>query len=205
MNQEVTKQLPPPGAANWLRPLLCGLAAAAISVAEPLGASTFLHTPLRELVRDADAIVGGTVLSVDSFWDEKGMVIVSEATVFVDDAIAGDGPTVEKVRTFGGTVNGYTVDAHGFPRFAAGDRVLLFLARQANGTSRVLGYQEGHYRLAFDRDGVERAYPTIDQGARFLARDAVAAPEVRTAPEPLAAFRSRLREIADDLRSPRNR
>jgi hypothetical protein len=178
-------------------------AACAIASAQSAGASTFLHSSLRELVRDADSIVTGRVISVESFWNADGTVIVSEATVFVDEQMAGSGPTVEKVRTFGGTVNGYTVDAHGFPVFAAGDRLLLFLTRQDDGSSRVLGYQEGHYRLAFDRGGVERAYPTVDAGARWFAADGrEAAP---SSPRTLDAFRAQVRAIANDVRAPQAR
>jgi hypothetical protein len=75
------------------------------------------------------------------------------------------------VRTFGGTVNGYTVEAHGFPKFRAGERVLLYLEAEKDGVSRVTGYQQGHYRIVRDKAGVELAVPTLDEGASVITRD----------------------------------
>lgn len=143
-------------------------------------------------------MVTGKVLSIHSFWDEKGIVIVSEAAVFVEEQIAGEGPTVALVRTFGGTVAGFTVEAHGFPRLAEGDRVVLFLDHQSDGTERIFGHQEGHYRLLVDRDGVERAYPTRDAGAHWVGRDGRPQEIGRATPEGLDSLRQRVREIAND-------
>jgi hypothetical protein len=152
------------------------------------------------LVRGADSVVAGKVLSVHSFWDEKGIVIVSEAAVFIEEQIAGAGPTVALVRTWGGTVNGFTVEAHGFPRLTKGDRVVLFLDHQADGTERIFGHQEGHYRLLVGRDGVERAYPTVDAGAHFVARpgqERSQRSQPGLDPEPLSSLRERVQAIAN--------
>ena len=48
------------------------LALSAVALALPAGASTFIFTPQRDLVRDASAIVQGRVLSTSSFWNETG-------------------------------------------------------------------------------------------------------------------------------------
>jgi len=96
-------------------------------LAVPAGGSTFLHMSRAELAAKASSVVLGNVLSVESFWTKSGRIIVTEAMVEVEDAVLGEAPSVVRVRTFGGTVNGYTVEAHGFPTFAKGERVLLFL------------------------------------------------------------------------------
>jgi hypothetical protein len=166
------------------------LIVAAMFASAPLSASTFLHTPFPELVRGADSVVAGKVLSVHSFWDEKGIVIVSEAAVFIEEQIAGAGPTVALVRTWGGTVNGFTVEAHGFPRLEKGDRVVLFLDHQADGTERIFGHQEGHYRLL--RPRWRRARLPDGRRGRPFRRPArtgtlAATPRPRTALQPARA------------------
>jgi hypothetical protein len=81
------------------------------------------------------------------------------------------------VRTFGGTVGGSTVEAHGFPKFAVDERVVLFL-QNANDTAEVTGYQQGQWRIVNDK-GIEMAVPAVDGGATLLGRDGrpVAAPK----------------------------
>jgi hypothetical protein len=151
-----------------------------VAVAVPGGASTFLRMTPAELIRDSAAVVQGEVLEVSSFWDRAGRIIVTEALVQVEEKILGEAPSVVVVRTFGGTVNGYTVEAHGFPKFQARERVLLYLEPEKDGASRVTGYQQGHYRIVRDKAGVELAVPTLDEGASVITRDGRAAAAVKT-------------------------
>jgi hypothetical protein len=135
-----------------------------VALALPVGASTFLWMEPQELVRGSAAVVQGEVLKVESFWDRAGRVIVSEVMVRVEEKVFGDTPSVVVVRTWGGTVNGYTVEAHGFPKFQPHERVVLYLEAERDGASRVTGYQQGHYRVVRDKSGVEMAVPTVDAG-----------------------------------------
>lgn len=136
----------------------------------PAGASTFQAMSRGELKAQSNAVVQGKVLQVNSFWSPSGRVIVTEAMVQVEEKLRGDAPSVVIVRTFGGTVNGYTVEAHGFPKFAANDRVLLFL-QGADDVAEVTGYRQGQYRIVVDKAGVEMAVPTVERGVRLLNRD----------------------------------
>ena len=157
------------------------------------GASTFMHVDRAELAARAAAVVVGRVLEVNSFWDPSGRIIVTEAMVAVDEALVGEAPTVAIVKTFGGTVDGYTVEAHGFPTFAAGERLLLYLENDTvAGNHRVLGYREGQYRIVRDAKGIEMALPTVDAGARLLTADG------RPAPQPRALALQELREEIRD-------
>jgi hypothetical protein len=141
-----------------------------VAVAVPLSASTFFKLSPRDLVRDSAAVVQGQVLKVSSFWDASGRVIVTEAQIQVEEKIFGNAPSVVVVRTFGGTVNGYTVEAHGFPKFRANERLLLYLEAEKDGVTRVAGYQQGQFRIVRDQAGVEIAVPTVD-GADIIGRD----------------------------------
>jgi hypothetical protein len=180
------------------------LGAGLLLLAAPAYGSTFLHMSRAELAQKASAVVVGNVLSVESFWTKSGRIIVTEAMVEVEDAVLGEAPSVVVVRTFGGTVNGYTVEAHGFPTFAKGDRLLLFLEKDqaAPDATRVLGYQEGMYRVGLDKAGREVAYPTVDGGARLLTADGKLAPPPR--PLLLDDLRGEIREHARQAGRPVN-
>lgn len=142
-----------------------------LAVTVPVSASTFLRMTQGELVRGSSAVVQGQVLKVSSFWDSTGRVIVTEAQVQVEEKVFGNAPSVVVVRTFGGTVDGYTVEAHGFPAFRAKDRLLLFLEAEKDGASRVTGYQQGQFRIVRDQAGVEMAVPAVDPETHIVGRD----------------------------------
>ncbi len=144
-------------------------------VAIPAGASTFLAISRGELVAQSDAVVQGTVVKVNSFWDESGRIIVSEAMIQVQEKIRGNAPSVVVVRTYGGEVGDIRVDAPGFPKFERGERVLVFLTN-AGATAEVTAYSQGQYRIVRDKAGVEIAVPTIGHGVRLLNPDGSAAP-----------------------------
>ncbi len=143
---------------------------ALVAFAPPSDASTFIFTPQRDLVRDASAIVEGRVLSTSSFWNETGQVIVTEAVFQVEEKIVGKVPSIVVVRTFGGQVGNFAVEASGFPTFRKGERQLLFLEAEKGGHSRVLGYQQGQFRIERDASGAEIARPGIDAGATFVGQ-----------------------------------
>lgn len=152
------------------------LAAAAL----PVGASTFLRMTPQDLVRDSAAVVQGQVLKVSSFWDPTGRIIMTEALVRVEEKILGEAPSVVVVRTFSGTVGGFTVEAHGFPKFQPNERLLLYLEPERDGASRVAGYQQGQFRIVRDQAGVEYAVPAVDEGASLMTLDGRPAPPVKT-------------------------
>lgn len=166
-----------------------------VALAAPVAASTFIHMTPRQMLAESIAVVDGEVLSVNSFWDEAGMIIVTEAMVQVHEAVIGDAPTVVALRTFGGTVGGYTIEAHGFPEFRVGERMLLFVGTEDEGVSRVVGYRQGMYRVGHDRNGTEVAIPTYEAAeASLVNRDGrqVAMPR----PYRLDQFKSFLRAEA---------
>lgn len=180
-------------------PACLGLAlvgAALLLAAVPATASTFLAVSPQQLVRQADAIVQGKVIQLDSFWSESGRLIVTEAIVAVEEVLVGQAPSTVAVRTAGGQVGDILVEAHGFPKFADGERVLLFLAFDAEtGTHRVLGYQQGHFRIVTRLDGVTLAVPMVEGGARYLTASGELAPEPKSVE--LGSFKAAIRTFAE--------
>jgi hypothetical protein len=146
-----------------------------LAAAIPVRASTFLKMTPRDLVRNSAAVVQGEVVKVNSFWDPSGRIILTEALVRVEDKIFGEAPSVVVVRTFGGRVGNFVVEAHGFPKFQANERVLLYLEPERDGASKVTGYQQGQFRIVRDRAGVEYAVPATEEGASIVTPDGRAA------------------------------
>lgn len=148
--------------------------AAAISICLALvalssRASTFISVGLRELVSQADAVIQGRVVEVESFWNEPGTMILTEAQVVVEEIVHGSASPVVTILTFGGEVGHERVTAVGFPRFSPGERLLLFLDKQRDGSIRVVGYQQGQYHIVPTASGKEMAVSALDAEVRVLA------------------------------------
>jgi hypothetical protein len=87
----------------------------------PAAASTFLAVSREELVERTDAVVAGRVIEVSSFWNAEHTAILTEAVLEVEDSIVGAAPAYVNLRTFGGQVGNYRIEAHGFPTFQMGE------------------------------------------------------------------------------------
>jgi len=170
------------------------LLAVALVAAAPAAASTFVAMSGPELVRQADAVVQGEVVALTSHWTDSGRLIVTDAVIRVDQVLVGTAPGKVTVRTAGGAVGGYAVEAHGFPRFERGERVIVFLTGGDAGTSRVLGYQQGHIRVVTRLDGVNLAVPQVDEGVRLLTATGQLAPAPRSVR--LDEFKASVRNLA---------
>lgn len=166
----------------------------ALAAATPALASTFVAMDHTQLVDASDAVVVGQVTDVRSFWNDEATAIVTEASVVVTENLAGQAPGVVVVRTFGGQVGAVRIEAHGFPTFEKGQKLVLFL-EDSNTVARVVGYQQGQYRVVTRKsDGVEVAIPALDGGAHLVHLDGTVAPKPRAVT--LDALRTTVREAA---------
>lgn len=172
-----------------MKRFLCLAVFALVLAAIPAGASTFVALSRAELAAQSNAVIEGEVLKINSFWSRSGRLVVTEVMVQVTDKIAGDAASVVIVRTFGGQVGGYNVEAHGFPKFAVGERVILFLQNQADGTAEVTGYRQGQYRVVREA-GIEMAVPTLEAGVNLVRPNG--ATVVRPKAERLDVLKSRI-------------
>lgn len=178
-------------------------AALMLALALPAGASTFLAMSQEELVEKSGAVVTGRVVEVSSFWNREGTAIVTEAVIEVEEPILGNVSSHVRVRTFGGQVGDYKIVALGFPTFEKNERLLLFLEPEQDGFHKVLGYQQGEFRLRTDRKGREIAVPTWEveeNTVRILKQDGTPA----RAPRPilLEDLKFQIRETADRVVRP---
>ena len=174
--------------------LVCALAAV------PVGASTFVAMGDAELVGQSDAVVVGEVLYTYSYWNAEGTMIFTDAVIHVRESVIGNASGLVTVRTPGGTVADYRVEAHGFPMFGQGQTQFLFLHRDGDQMA-VTGFQQGQYRIVTRSDGAEVAVPAL-KGARLLTADGQAAPVPRAVP--LETLKASVRAQASSLdRTPR--
>ena len=179
--------------AVWVPLLALALATA------PAAASTFLYQSQAELVAQAEAVVQGRIVEVHSFWNAEHTAILTEATLEVEDTVVGAAPSYVNLRTFGGQVGNYRIEAHGFPTFELGERMLVFLEPEQDGAQKVLGYQQGQFRIRGEQDR-EMAVPTFTTGARVLRPDGTEVPAPKAMP--LAQLKQQLRETAGRVGRP---
>jgi hypothetical protein len=128
------------------------LAGGVLLVSTAASASIFEPVSDAQLVCEATDIVHGQITDVQAAWDAERVAIWTTATVQVDEVIRGNMPLhgLVQVKEVGGTVDGYTIKADGFPTFKKGDEVVLLVRpwEDGSGTYRVWGYGRGMFTVA---------------------------------------------------------
>ncbi len=120
----------------------------------PMAASQFVDMPFDQIAREAKYVVRGQVLDTWSQWDESREVIYTYATVRVTRYFGETtGPDMLLVREVGGTVDGYTQEAVGFPMIRSGEQIVAFLAEDG-ADLRIHAYNQGKF-LVRSRAGRE--------------------------------------------------
>ncbi len=155
--------------------LMCGVFT--LPVTAP--ASTFARVSDLQIACEATDIIHGQVVEVRSAWDQERVAIWTTATVQVHGKVKGNmlrGGLVE-VKEVGGTVNGFTVKAIGFPTFLKGEEVVMLLHPWEDGSMayRVSGYGRGKYNVARDeRQGaVAHRHDTRESGKTTMFTDRI--------------------------------
>jgi hypothetical protein len=144
-----------------------------IALAIPLSASQFIDQPFDVVARESAYIVRGTVVDTFSAWDDAHEVIYTYATVRVHRYFGeATGPDTLMIREVGGVVEGYAMEAIGFPAIRRGEEVVLFLAQWEDGADyRIHAFNQGKF-LVRDRRGVEvLVSDPKTQGSERLQRD----------------------------------
>src|SRR5688500_9456248 len=144
-----------------------------LAVALPLSASQFIDMPFDQVARESQFIVRGTIGETFSAWDDAHEVIYTYATVRVNRYFGeSTGPDTVMIREVGGTVDGYTMEAIGFPAIRSGEDVVLMLGRWEDSTDyRIHAFNQGKY-LVRNRGGVETLVADpVQQGHGRLSTD----------------------------------
>jgi hypothetical protein len=132
------------------------LTALILALALPLSASQFVELPFDAVAAGSKYVVRGTIDQTWSAWDDAHEVIFTYATVRVSRYFGETtGPDVLVVREVGGTVDGYTQEAIGFPAIRKGEDVVMMLATWEDAPElRIHAYNQGKY-LVKGRAGME--------------------------------------------------
>lgn len=171
------------------------LVVALLLIAVPATASTFVGMSQTELVAKADAVVIARVVTQTPAWTDSGRVIYTDNVLVIEETILGKATGNITVRTFGGQIGDFKVEAHGFPQMQSDEHVLLFLHNDAKvGAKRVLGYQQGHFSIVERLDGVVLAVPQIEEGATLLNKNG--RPMAEPVSVPLGQFKAQIVKMA---------
>lgn len=122
-----------------------------------LQATSYPPVPFGELVTRADVIFVGEVIDVRSFTldTREGTIIKTRVTFRVSDPLLGTASAVEILEFLGGELGGVGMAVAGMPRFAEGDRRVVFAHRQRS-INPIVGFTHGLLRIARDAGGVDR-------------------------------------------------
>jgi hypothetical protein len=155
---------------NAMKRYLVGLVAL-LMMTVPASASTFISMDLDQLIAESEMVVVARVVKTSYGWSERGGLIVGRNILAVQETLKGQAPAKLAVRTFGGEVGGFRVEAHGMPQLTKGEKVILFLARDEHtGTLQIVGYQQGHYREVELDSGQLLAVSQAEEGLNIVDR-----------------------------------
>ncbi|HEU4383896.1 MAG TPA: hypothetical protein VFR85_10410 [Anaeromyxobacteraceae bacterium] len=116
--------------------LLAGAAAAA--VARP--------ATVEQLAREADAVVQGRVVAMESRWAPDRRHVVTRVIVRVSRVLRGTAGAEVALEVAGGTVGGFGQRVDAAPSFEMGEEAVIFL-RRAGGRTLVHGAAQGKFRV----------------------------------------------------------
>src|SRR2546426_394120 len=156
---------------SWILAAVVALAWAPAALA-----TTVVPVADADLVSTATAIVIADVTAIESRWDPATRRIFTVITLDVRDSLKGEiplGPLT--IRQLGGRVAGMQAWVEGSPEFTVGERVLVFLSRNADGTLRVAHLYQGKFSIQSDaQTGASHAVRAPGRHVHVLGRGAAA-------------------------------
>jgi hypothetical protein len=187
----------------------------ALASAATARATVMVEVPLDEMVRDADAIVHGTVeqVGVRLVIDEHGATPHTLARLRVHEWIKGEGDDRIAIDEIGGVMHRGGMWIAGTPAYRRGDEVIVFLRRIDRGVYRTLAMAQGRFDVIHGVPGVDdivqrdtsaigfaswaRGPMTIERGGRSAMRLDDFVGYLRSVIEQLALFDAASSDRAD--------
>jgi hypothetical protein len=145
------------------------LAAGICAAGTTISATTLVPADFAQMARDAELIVRGTVVNVQSQLTGPGQTIESVITLSVAETIKGTAAAETVFRVPGGRIGRYRRVMVGAPVFQTGDEVILFLKGRAPAIAMPYGLSQGVYRVA-RRDGAVVVTPAVTAAAGRVVR-----------------------------------
>jgi hypothetical protein len=151
------------------------LSAVMLILATTLAGAIMVKVETPELVASATNIVTGKVLAVTSHYTPNHKSVYTTIDIAVGSELAGSTNASEIViRQNGGVMPDLGLAIEDMPVFQAGEDVILFLAKNGDGTYGVAQMHQGKYTIANDTV-VENGEPV----SQFMAEISSALAEVR--------------------------
>ena len=133
-----------------------------LALASPLSALTVKPLTFPQLVGESAAVLHGRVAEVRGQWTADRRAIESLVVVEAIDYLKGAWGERVTVRVPGGQVGPMVNLIPGAPRFAEGDRVVLFLRADGPAVPVITGTSQGVYRVSTDaRSGAAIVVPPV--------------------------------------------
>lgn len=157
----------------------------------PLSALIVKPLSFPELVTGSVAVIHGRVADVRGQWTADRRGIESLVVVEAIDYFKGNLGERITVRVPGGQSAGFVNIIPGAPRFATGDRVVLFLKANGPAVPVITGTSQGVYRVGIDsHSGTALVVPPLVESATAAS---TARGDLARRPLPLAAFADAVR------------
>jgi hypothetical protein len=162
-----------------MRPVRCHLLTATLLLVTVLAASAMSVLPptFDQLVGSADFVVRGVVTDVHCITVEtsQGEAIRTLVTLHVEQVLKGSPGTDVTLSFLGGRVGRRTLSVLGMPKFAVGQREIVFVAN--NGRTICPLIAAGHGRYHVQRDATDgRDYIVRENGLPLTSTDEIAGP-----------------------------
>lgn len=128
------------------------LAFCTLAAFNPTRATTVIPPTFDQLVNRAEVIFEGTVENVTSQWTGEGAQrhIVSLVTFTVNESIKGEAGATYTLQMLGGTVGDETMEVTDSPKFASGDRDILFVENNGRQFVPLVGIMYGRFHVQRD-------------------------------------------------------
>lgn len=159
--------------------------------------TTFVLMDEKALVEQSVAAMIGSVTRIESAGDTNGP-ISTYVTLQPESVLMGplsvDQPVTLKEP--GGSIDGRTEWVFGAPEFWIGERTLVFLSRNPDGTLQTTALAMGKYAIDFDANGVEQARQDFSYGTTVLKPFGDRLLPTSPRPTRLGRLRARVRRLA---------
>jgi hypothetical protein len=138
---------------NWN--LLRRTAAAALLATAVFAAQAFTLIPVRfeEMARDAELVVLGRVSAVEARYNDARTMILTHTRVEIDEVVAGEAPPALEIAEYGGRVGDRAMVSPAQVIYREGERVLVFVCRDALDLRRTCGAHQGRMEVRPAADG----------------------------------------------------
>lgn len=171
--------------------------ALACSIAAPIAATTYPPVTFAELITKADVIFVGEVVDVTFFpvRTRDGTIIKTRVIFRVLDPLFGTTSSLEVFEFLGGEWNAMRLEVAEMPRFAIGNRLVMFAYREQS-INPIVGFTQGAFRVTRDASGVDRVLTLAGVpvfGPERIGRSMPQLFPMPATPISLADFRSRIR------------